>query len=44
MCFTLPADPASLGEYELIGNFTLLKSYVPDVKKDEDEILDVIRK
>lgn len=36
--------PAYLGKYELIGNFTLLKSYVPDVKKDEDEILDVIRK
>lgn len=36
--------PASLGEYELIGNFTLLKSYVPDVKKDENEILKLIRK
>lgn len=31
--------PASLGKYELCGNFTLLKSYVPDVKDEAAEIL-----
>ncbi|GAA0077684.1 class I mannose-6-phosphate isomerase [Clostridium sp. CTA-5] len=31
--------PANLGEYELIGNFTLLKSYVPDIEKEKKEIL-----
>lgn len=36
--------PASLGEYELQGNFTLLKSYVPDKEKEENIILDIIRK
>lgn len=36
--------PATLGEYELTGNFTVLKSYVPDVKKEEKEILKVIEK
>ena len=36
--------PASLGKYELCGNFTLLKSYVPDVKSEENSILRNIRK
>ncbi|HCW53016.1 MAG TPA: mannose-6-phosphate isomerase [Clostridium sp.] len=36
--------PASLGEYELEGNFTLLKSYVPNKQKEENDILNVIRK
>lgn len=36
--------PASLGEYELIGDFTLLKSYVPNKEKEENEILNIIRK
>lgn len=36
--------PATLNEYELIGQFTLLKSYVPNIKKEEEEILNVIEK
>lgn len=36
--------PASLGEYELVGEFSLLKSYVPDVEKEENEILSTIKK
>ena len=36
--------PASLGDYELQGNFTLLKSYVPDNQKEANNILNVIRK
>lgn len=36
--------PATLGKYKLSGNFKMLKSYVPDVKKVEDEILKVVRK
>ena len=36
--------PASLGDYELQGNFTLLKSYVPNNEKEENDILNVIRK
>lgn len=36
--------PATLGEYELQGDFTLLKSYVPNQEKEENEILDIIRK
>ena len=36
--------PASLGDYELQGNFTLLKSYVPDNQKEVNNILNVIRK
>lgn len=36
--------PATLGEYELQGNFTLLKSYVPDVKAEEENILSQVRK
>lgn len=36
--------PASLGEYELCGKFTLLKSYVPDVKIEEENIIKVVRK
>lgn len=36
--------PASLGEYELCGKFTLLKSYVPDVKSEEENILKTVRK
>ncbi|NFG22573.1 class I mannose-6-phosphate isomerase [Clostridium botulinum] len=35
--------PATMGEYELIGKFTLLKSYVPDVEKEQNEILSVIK-
>ncbi len=31
--------PAKLGEYEIIGNLKLLKSYVPDMSKVENEIL-----
>jgi len=36
--------PATLGEYELIGDFTLLKSYVPDLKNEEKDILNIIEK
>ncbi|WP_252233713.1 type I phosphomannose isomerase catalytic subunit [Clostridium sp. ZS1] len=36
--------PATMGEYELIGKFTLLKSYVPDVEKEQNEILSVIKR
>ena len=36
--------PATLGEYELIGHFTLLKSYVPNIKEEEIAILDLIEK
>ncbi|WP_294401072.1 type I phosphomannose isomerase catalytic subunit [uncultured Clostridium sp.] len=36
--------PASLGKYELSGKFTLLKSYVPDIKAEEENILSTIRK
>ena len=36
--------PATLGEYELVGDFTLLKSYVPDVKKEEEKLLNVIKR
>lgn len=36
--------PATLGEYELVGNFTLLKSYVPNIKNEEKEILSVVEK
>ncbi|WBW97024.1 type I phosphomannose isomerase catalytic subunit [Oceanirhabdus sp. W0125-5] len=31
--------PAALGEYELVGEMKLLKSYVPDVEKVKKEIL-----
>lgn len=36
--------PSTLGDYELIGDFTLLKSYVPDIEKEEKEILDLVKK
>jgi mannose-6-phosphate isomerase len=36
--------PATLGEYELVGEFTLLKSYVPNLNKEEKEILSLIEK
>lgn len=36
--------PATLGEYELVGNFTLLKSYVPNLKNEEKDILGIIEK
>ncbi|MCE5221720.1 MAG: class I mannose-6-phosphate isomerase [Clostridium sp.] len=36
--------PATLGDYELIGNFTLLKSYVPNLKSEEKDILSIIEK
>jgi mannose-6-phosphate isomerase len=35
--------PATLGQYQLKGNIKLLKSYVPDVKKLENEILSEVR-
>ncbi|WP_427337996.1 type I phosphomannose isomerase catalytic subunit [Caloranaerobacter sp. DY30410] len=34
--------PASLGEYKFSGRMKVLKSYVPDVKKVEKEILEVV--
>ena len=36
--------PAVLGDYELIGDFTLLKSYVPNIKNEEKEVLSIIEK
>jgi len=36
--------PATLGDYELVGEFTLLKSYVPNLKNEEKNILDTIEK
>ena len=36
--------PAALGEYELVGDFTLLKSYVPDLKNEEKDILNIVEK
>lgn len=36
--------PATLGEYELVGNFTLLKSYVPNINTEEKEILSIVEK
>ena len=36
--------PATLGEYELVGDFTLLKSYVPNLKNEEKNILTIIEK
>lgn len=33
--------PATLGDYELIGDFTLLKSYVPNLKNEEKNILSI---
>jgi mannose-6-phosphate isomerase len=36
--------PATLGEYELVGDFTLLKSYVPNLKNEEKEVLSIIEK
>lgn len=36
--------PAALGDYELIGNFTLLKSYVPNLKNEEKDVLSIIEK
>lgn len=35
--------PASLGEYTLKGSMKLLKSYVPNLKKVEEEILNEVR-
>lgn len=35
--------PATLGEYELLGDFSLLKSYVPDLNSEETEILSMIK-
>lgn len=35
--------PATLGEYTLRGDFKLLKSYVPDMKKVEEEIIKLVR-
>lgn len=36
--------PATLGEYELVGDFTLLKSYVPNLDKEQKEILSLVVK
>lgn len=36
--------PAYLGKYELKGNFTLLKSFEPDIEKEKNEILDKVLK
>jgi mannose-6-phosphate isomerase len=36
--------PATLGQYEITGELSLLKSFVPDVQKVEEEILSVVRK
>lgn len=36
--------PASLGEYDFKGNMKLLKSYLPDIKKVEEEILKEVLK
>ena len=36
--------PATLGKYEFVGNFTLLKSYVPNLKNEEKEVLSIIEK
>ena len=36
--------PATLGDYELIGDFTLLKSYVPNLRSEENEVLSIIEK
>lgn len=36
--------PASLGEYTLNGKMKLLKSYVPDMKKVEEQILSEVKK
>ena len=36
--------PATLGYYELIGDFTLLKSYLPNVKNEEKDILSIIQR
>lgn len=36
--------PAYLGKYELKGNFTLLKSFEPDIEKEKNEILDTVLK
>lgn len=36
--------PATLGEYEFVGDFTLLKSYVPNLKNEEKEVLSIIEK
>lgn len=35
--------PAALGTYSIMGNMTILKSYVPNVKNVENEILDNVR-
>lgn len=36
--------PATLGGYELVGDFTLLKSYVPNLENEEEEILNIVEK
>lgn len=35
--------PASLGQYQIVGQLKLLKSYVPDVEKVEKEILEIVK-
>lgn len=34
--------PASMGKYSIIGKLKVLKSYVPDVEKVENEILNIV--
>lgn len=36
--------PAALGKYELKGNFTLLKSYVPNLQNEEKDILSIVKR
>ena len=36
--------PATLGDYELVGDFTLLKSYVPNLKNEEIDVLSITEK
>ncbi|QIB27632.1 type I phosphomannose isomerase catalytic subunit [Caloranaerobacter azorensis] len=35
--------PASLGKYQIVGQLKLLKSYVPDIQKVENEILGIVK-
>ncbi len=35
--------PASLGEYEIIGQLSLLKSYLPNIPKVESQILELLK-
>ncbi len=35
--------PATLGDYKIVGELEILKTYVPDIKKIENEIIENIR-